>query len=111
MSDRSWKLHAEAGVRFVGTVALHGFLVGHAGQRCRNLHVQHLAEQILHKALCHLQDVLHVNERHLQVNLGEFRLAVCTQILVTEAAGNLDVPIHAGNHQQLLVDLGDWGSA
>src|SRR5271157_3748647 len=52
------------------------------------------------------QDVLVLDERHLDVKLGELRLAVGSQVLVTEAAGDLEVAVEAGDHQQLLVELG-----
>src|ERR1041384_4451018 len=43
--------------------------------------------------------------RHLQVDLGKFRLTVCTQILVAEAARNLEVALTTGDHQNLLKKL------
>ena len=44
-------------------------------------------------------------KRHFQVQLGEFRLAVRPQVLVAETPGDLDVPVVAGDHQDLLVQL------
>src|SRR5271165_5449130 len=52
------------------------------------------------------QDVLVLDERHFDVKLGELRLAVGSQVLVAEAAGDLEVTVEAGDHQQLLVELG-----
>ncbi len=46
-----------------------------------------------------------VGKRELQVDLGELRLAVGAQILVAEAARNLEVAVEAADHQQLLEDL------
>ena len=42
------------------------------------------------------------DEAHLQVQLGELRLPVATQVLVAEAAGDLEVAVHARDHEQLL---------
>ena len=52
--------------------------------------------------------MLHVfggDEGGLEVDLGELRLAVGAEILVAEAAGDLEIAVVAGHHQQLLVDL------
>ena len=43
-----------------------------------------------------------VDEAHLEVELGELRLAVAAQVLVAEAAGDLEVAVDARDHQQLL---------
>jgi hypothetical protein len=45
-------------------------------------------------------------ERSLDVELGEFRLAVRAQVLVAKAAHDLVVAVEARDHQQLLEDLG-----
>ena len=65
----------------------------------------------MYKALRHLEDILHVYKGHFQVDLGEFRLPVCPEILIPEAPCQLNIPIHACNHQQLLVDLGGLGQS
>ena len=62
----------------------------------------HGGDEELHRG----QDVLVLDERHLDVELGELRLAVGSQVLVAEAAGDLEVAVEAGDHQQLLVELG-----
>ena len=98
-------LHAKPSIRLVGAIAFHGLLIGHAGEWCLDFHTQHLLEQILDKAFCHLEDILYIHKGHFQVDLCEFRLTVCPEVFIPEAACNLDIPIHAGNHQQLLVDL------
>ena len=46
--------------------------------------------------------VVLVDEAHLEVELGELGLAVAAQVLVAVAAGDLEVAIDAGHHQQLL---------
>ena len=45
------------------------------------------------------------DERRLDVDLGELRLPVGAQVLVAEAARDLEVAVEARHHQQLLVDL------
>ena len=54
-------------------------------------------------------DLFLIQEGHFQVDLGEFRLAVCQQVLVPEAAGDLEVAVEAREHQQLLILLGGLG--
>ena len=39
--------------------------------------------------------VVVVDERHLDVELGEFGLAVGAEVLVAEAAGNLEIAVEA----------------
>ena len=53
-----------------------------------------------------VHDPLLVHEAHLQVELGELGLAVAAQILVAEAARDLEVAVHARDHEQLLELLG-----
>ena len=50
-----------------------------------------------------------LDERHLDVELGELRLAVGPQVFIAEAAGNLEIAVEAGNHEKLLVKLGRLG--
>ena len=54
------------------------------------------------RLLDELEDVLLLDERHLEVDLRELRLAVGAQVLVAEAARDLEVALEAGHHQQLL---------
>ena len=60
---------------------------------------------MLYEAFQALEDIVNVNEGHLEVDLREFRLAVCAEILVAEAARKLDISVHARDHQELLVHL------
>ena len=98
-------LKAEADVRLVRAVLVHGVLPGHARQRELNVNIEHFLEHALEEALVDCDHVILLNERHLKVDLGELRLTVGTQVLVAEAAGDLDVAVHAGQHEQLLVLL------
>ncbi len=62
---------------------------------------QHLLDDRLH--------ILRPHERSLEIDLREFRLPVRAEVLVAKTAGELEVPIVAGDHQELLVDLGRLG--
>ena len=98
-------LHAEAQVGLVAAVAVHGFAVGHARQRQLRRRQVRGPHQAHDQAIDDLDDILGGHERHFDVDLGEFGLAVGAQVFVAEAAGDLHVAVHAGHHQQLLVLL------
>ena len=102
-------LKAEAQVGLVGAEAVHGLPVRHPQEGGLHVHVQNLLEHPLQEALLDGLNLLLVQEGHLQVDLGELRLTVGPQVLVPEAAGDLEVPVKAGEHQQLLVLLGGLG--
>jgi hypothetical protein len=54
-------------------------------------------------------DVLPLDERHFQVELGELRLAVAALVFIPETAGDLEITLDPGHHQQLLELLGRLG--
>ena len=98
------QLQRDAQVRLVGTEALHGFGIRH-GREVAQLDIQHFLVETTDHGLGHAHDVLLVDEAGLEVDLGEFRLTIGAQILVTEALGDLVVTIDTGDHQQLLEQL------
>ena len=59
----------------------------------------------MHELLDDGEDRLLAREAHLQIDLGELELAVGAQIFVAEAAGDLEVAVEAGDHEDLLEDL------
>ena len=85
--------------------ARHRLVVGHARPRRRRDVEAGLVEHGGHDRLDHGDHVVLLDERHLEVELGELRLAVGAQVLVAEAAGDLVVALEAGDHQQLLEQL------
>jgi hypothetical protein len=98
-------LEAEARVRAVGPEAGHGLVVGQARPRRRGRLEAGGLEHPGHEPLDDRDDVLLLHEGHLEVELGELRLAVGAQILVAEAARDLVVALVAAHHQQLLEQL------
>ena len=98
-------LHAEAEVRLVGAEAADGLGVRHPGEGRRDLDAARVAPDLRHEALDEPVDHLFGRERHLDVDLGELRLAVGAEVLVAEAFRDLDVAVHARDHQDLLVRL------
>ena len=99
----------EAGIGLIDAVVIHGVLVFDAAEGGLELLAQYLLKDALHKALVHRHDVLLIDEGHFHVDLGEFRLTVGTQVLITEAAGDLHIAVKAGAHQNLLIQLGGLG--
>src|SRR5580704_5465299 len=65
----------------------------------------HYSAGALHHALDGLENILLAGKRHFQIELRELRLAVGAKILVAEAAHDLKIAVHAGNHQDLFEDL------
>ena len=51
------------------------------------------------------EDLRLADEGHLEVDLGVLGLAVGAQVLVAEAAGDLEVAVDAGHHEDLLEQL------
>src|SRR5262249_44495180 len=94
---------AVAKVRLIGPVAKHGVGIFHAWQRQRDCHAETAAENLRSQSLDHLKYIVHVYERHFQVELGELRLSIGALVLVAQAVGDLEVLVVAGDHQKLLV--------
>ncbi|OPZ82145.1 MAG: hypothetical protein BWY76_02806 [bacterium ADurb.Bin429] len=98
------EFHAEAGIGFVAAKARHRLGITHARERGRHLHAddRHDApDQAFHQ----FQHIVALHEGHLQVNLRVFELAVAPQVLITQAARELIVPLDAGDHQRLFEQL------
>jgi hypothetical protein len=47
-------------------------------------------------------DILSFHEGHFQVELGELWLPVAALVFIPKAAGDLEIALDPGNHQQLL---------
>ena len=99
------QLHAEPQVRLVAAVALDRLLEAHARERRLQLDVEAFLEGVHDRALDQVEHVVLLDERHLQVHLGELRLAVSAQVLVAEAARDLVVAVDARDHADLLEHL------
>ena len=64
--------------------------------------VEHVLPDLLEHALEESVDALAVDERRLDVDLGELHLAVGTEILVAETTGDLKIFFHPRHHEDLL---------
>ena len=102
------ELHTEAQVGLIATEATHSLMPRHTLQ-LRQLDATNLLEQMTGQILEDVEHILLIGKRHLTVNLRELRLAVGTQVLVTETLGNLEVTVETANHQQLLQCLRTLG--
>ena len=51
------------------------------------------------------QNIFLLYKRHFAIDLGEFRLSVGSQILITETFYDLKIFVHSANHQQLFESL------
>ena len=102
------QLESESQVRFVAAEPAHRLGVGDPRDRRREV----IADQLPQRdedLFCDCDHVVLLDEAHLDVELGELGLAVGAEILVAVAAGDLEVPLHPGDHQQLLEELGTLG--
>ena len=96
---------AEAQVGPVRAGGLHGLLPAHPREGAGQLDPpdgEHAHRQLLDQLI----DELLVDEGGFQVDLGELGLPVRPGVLVAEAADDLVVALHPGDHQQLLELLG-----
>ena len=59
----------------------------------------------LHQRLDHVENGFLLRERHFEIDLGEFGLAVGAEILIAEAADDLKILIESADHQKLLENL------
>jgi len=91
-------------VRPVDPVALHGFRVPHALEGGRDV-VPGLCPERRDEPLGKRVDVLRSDERRLDVDLRELRLTIGAQILIAEASRDLEIPVEARHHEELLVEL------
>ena len=59
----------------------------------------------MHQGLDDGEDRFPLRKGHLEIDLSEFGLAIGAEILITEAADDLEVLIEAADHEELLEDL------
>ncbi len=94
-------------IRLVGVVVGHGLVVGQTGKWCHKVPIGcHLLDNGHDQRLNQGQYIILLYEAHLQVQLGELWLTIGPQILVAEAARDLEVAIEPCHHQKLLHLLG-----
>ena len=98
------KLISETKIRLIRAVLFHRILVRHARNRGLEI-VTNEGPDILQDLFCNGDDVILIDEAHLNIKLGELRLTIRTEVFVTIAACNLEVAFHSGNHQHLLEKL------
>ena len=100
------KLEPVTGVRLIAAPSVHRLGVRNAAELVLELYPEAVLPQLFDKPFGNRHHVLGILDiGHLHVDLRKLGLTVGAQILVAEAARNLIVPVHAGNHQQLLVQL------
>ena len=102
------KFHSEAHIRLIRTIAAHGIVVGHAW-KFAEINIQDALKQMAGQALKRLQYIFAGHKGHFAVYLCKLRLAVSTKVLISEALDDLEIAIHARDHQDLLKGLrGLW---
>ena len=99
------ELHVEAQVRLIRAVVCHGVVPSHAMNRELDVVAQRFFEDVVYHLFDEGQDFFLVHEGHFHVELSKFRLAVGAQVFIAEAAGDLVITVHTGNHEQLFKNL------
>ena len=99
------ELEAEPQVGLVGAVAAHRLRVGQDGNLA-DVDPEDLPPELPDELAHDLEDVVAGDEAHLEVDLGELRLAVGAGVFIAEALADLQVAVAARDHQDLLEDLG-----
>ena len=102
-------LEPEPGVGLVDPEPVHRLPVTHPRDGGPDLFAENVAEDAGHEPFHHPEDVLPVDERHLDVDLRELGLPVGAQVLVAEALDDLRIPVVPGDHQDLLEQLRGLG--
>src|SRR5260370_40793392 len=89
------QLHPEARGRFVAAVAIERLLKREALERRGGVHPQRCLPDPLQESLDQMIDVLALDERHLDVDLREFQLAIGPQSLLAITPGELKIALPA----------------
>ena len=97
--------HSEADVGLIRTVEFHCVGPRHTRELFGHVDAENVFEQVFGHSFEQLQHVVAIDERHLAVDLCEFGLTVGPQVLVAEAAHDLEITVIARDHQQLLERL------
>ena len=100
------EVHRDTQIRFVGPVAIQGIAPTQSREGVGQVNIQGVFEDFANHAFSQPLDVALFDERHLDIQLGKFGLAIGAQVLVAETARDLVVAVHARHHQQLLEQLG-----
>jgi hypothetical protein len=95
----------EAHIGLVRAEAVHGLGVRQARQWTWQRHAPRRLPDLRDEPFHQRQHLVATQERRLDVDLREFGLAVAAEVLVAEAARDLEIPLEARDHQQLLEEL------
>ena len=97
--------HLKTHIRLIGAVLVHRVDPWHPHDWKFNVYIAHLLEDVLQQTLIDLDDIIDVHEAKLHIHLGELRLTIGTEVLITVAACELEVAVEAGYHEELLQEL------
>ena len=89
------KLHTEAQIGFVATIIFHGIRPRHPLERFCQLNTTNFLEKVLCHTFKELDYIVLLYKRHFTVDLCKFRLAVGTEVFVTETFRDLEVAVKA----------------
>ena len=99
------EFETEAQIGFVDAEASHRIDVCDPRDRLRDLQTQRRFPNVDDTGFHDLDDVVFVDERHLDIELREFRLAIGAWIFIAKTARDLHVAAEAADHEDLLEQL------
>ena len=91
-------LHPDASLGLVGAITIHGVVPGQSLERSGDFDTASLLEHRGKHAFDQSDDVVLVYEGSLDIDLGKLGLTIGTEILVTEATGDLEILFNSSNH-------------
>ena len=89
------QLHAKTGIRLIGSKTIHGLLPGHTLDWKLHLKADCFLTDIFQQLFIHCNHIVHIHKGQFHIHLCEFGLSVRTQILITEASCDLEIPVIA----------------
>ena len=98
------QLHAKTQVRLVAAILANRVLIKHVRKRPLRFNACNGARAHHHR-FDDVKNIFLARERHFDVELREFGLAVGAQIFVAKTFDDLEVAVEAADHQDLLEDL------
>ena len=96
------QLHPISTIRLVDSVGFHRFTKSHPWEGNWNFHPTYLTPNPLDQPLNQSVNVFPPDKRHLQIDLGKFRLPIRPQILIPKTSRYLKILFRTPHHQELL---------
>ena len=71
-------------IRLVRAIVLHGLRIGHGGKHLRKLDLKVVRKDLANHLLKQCTNLVLIQKGGFAVDLGEFRLTICSEIFISE---------------------------